>query len=143
MAWKVGELARPTGLTVRTLHHYERIGLLTPSGRTGGGHRLYDEADVTRLYRVVALRELGLSLDAVGTALAGELDLADLLRSHLEHVGQQLTALRALHARLSTLVSAASRSSASTAARRSTDRLRHPCPGGRCGLTPLPDRPHT
>lgn len=106
MAWKVGELSRLTGLTVRTLHHYERIGLLTPSGRTGGGHRLYDEADVTRLYRIVALRELGLPLDAVGTALAGELDLADLLRSHLEQVGQQLTALRALHARLSTLVSA-------------------------------------
>ncbi|WP_434599645.1 MerR family transcriptional regulator [Streptomyces sp. A5-4] len=106
MAWKVGELARLTGLTVRTLHHYERIGLLKPSARTSGGHRLYEEADIAHLYRIVALRELGLPLDAVGTALAGEPDLAGLLRDHLAQVEQQLGALRAVQARLSMLVSA-------------------------------------
>lgn len=50
-AWKVGALARAAGLTVRTLHHYDHIGLLSPSARTGAGHRLYSEADVARLYR--------------------------------------------------------------------------------------------
>jgi DNA-binding transcriptional MerR regulator len=46
---KVGELARRTGLTVRTLHHYDEIGLLSPSARTESGHRLYGQADVLRL----------------------------------------------------------------------------------------------
>jgi hypothetical protein len=47
--WKVGALARATGLTVRALHHYDEIGLLEPSLRTASGHRLYDAADVARL----------------------------------------------------------------------------------------------
>lgn len=103
--WKVGELARATGLTVRTLHHYERVGLLEPSARSSGGHRLYDETDIDRLYRIVALRDLGLGLADVRTALEGELNLADLLRDHLAHVEAQLRTLRSLHGRLTTLVS--------------------------------------
>ncbi len=58
--WKVGELARATGLTVRALHHYDEIELVVPVERSSGGHRLYGERDVERLYRVVALRRLGL-----------------------------------------------------------------------------------
>ena len=54
--WKIGELARRTGLTVRTLHHYDEIGLLSPAERSDGGHRVYGEADVQRLYRIVSLR---------------------------------------------------------------------------------------
>ena len=49
--WKVGELAKRTGLSVRTLHHYDEIGLLSPSGRTQTGHRLYSTEDVLRLSR--------------------------------------------------------------------------------------------
>lgn len=60
--WKVGELARATGLTIRTLHHYDDIGLVVP-GRTGSGHRVYSPADVERLYRVLALRSVGMALD--------------------------------------------------------------------------------
>lgn len=105
--WKVGDLARLTGLTVRTLHHYEHVGVLRPSGRSPAGHRLYDEGDVRRLYQVVALRDLGLPLEAIGTALAGELDLTVLLREHLAHVEQQLTALRSLRTRLTALVASA------------------------------------
>jgi DNA-binding transcriptional MerR regulator len=104
--WKVGELARLTGLTVRTLHHYDEIDLLTPSARTPSGHRLYDEHDVRRLYQVVALRALGLPLDALGTVIAGDLDVAELLRDHLAHVDQQLVALRALRSRLASVVAA-------------------------------------
>jgi hypothetical protein len=57
---KVGELAAATGLTVRTLHYYEEVGLLVASGRTEAGHRLYDDAEVERLYRICLLRHLGL-----------------------------------------------------------------------------------
>src|SRR5256885_13714858 len=68
-ALKVGELARRTGLTVRTLHHYDEIGLLRPSLHTGSGHRLYAAADVARLQQVVSLRQLGFSLEEIGACL--------------------------------------------------------------------------
>src|SRR5438132_11048909 len=64
-ALKVGELARRTGLTVRTLHHYDEIGLLKPSLHTGSGHRLYTADDVARLQQVLSLRQLGFSLEEV------------------------------------------------------------------------------
>ena len=67
--WRVGDLARATGLTVRTLHHYDEIGLLTPADRSEGGHRLYDEQDVQRLYRIRLLRRLGLPLHQIAQAL--------------------------------------------------------------------------
>jgi MerR family transcriptional regulator, thiopeptide resistance regulator len=64
-ALKVGELAKRTGLTVRTLHHYDDIGLLKPSLHTGSGHRLYTLRDLARLQQIVSLRQLGFSLDEV------------------------------------------------------------------------------
>ena len=72
VVWKIGELARRTGLTVRTLHHYDEIGLLSPAERSDGGHRVYDEAAVQRLYRIVSLRSLGFPLDAIAEALDSE-----------------------------------------------------------------------
>ena len=51
---KVGELARRTGLTIRTLHHYDEIGLLKPSLHTDVGHRLYRAGDVARLQQVLS-----------------------------------------------------------------------------------------
>ncbi|QYG93837.1 MerR family transcriptional regulator [Iamia sp. SCSIO 61187] len=66
---KVGEVAEATGLTVRTLHHYDEIGLLVASGRTPSGHRLYAPADIERLYRICLLRRLGLPLDEIGSVL--------------------------------------------------------------------------
>ena len=61
-AWRVGELARRTGLSVRTLHYYDEIGLLLPSRRTDGGHRLYTAGDVLRLQRIRSLQHLGFTL---------------------------------------------------------------------------------
>jgi DNA-binding transcriptional MerR regulator len=66
---KVGELAKRTGLTIRTLHHYDEIGLLKPSLHTDSGHRLYTGRDVARLHRIIALKQLGFSLDDVGACL--------------------------------------------------------------------------
>ena len=82
--WKVGALARATGLTVRTLHYYDEIGLLPPSARLAGGHRLYDGADVARLYRIIRLRQLGFPLSQVEAVLAEpEWQLAPAIERHL------------------------------------------------------------
>ena len=62
----MGELASATALTVRALHHYDKLGLLEPGERTAAGHRLYVPADVRRLYGIIVLRELGLRLDEIG-----------------------------------------------------------------------------
>ena len=65
----VGEVAALAGITVRTLHHYDRIGLLSPSERTAAGYRRYTPADLDRLHRVLVYRELGFSLEEVATLL--------------------------------------------------------------------------
>src|SRR4051812_50109878 len=69
MSWTVGELARLAGVTVRTLHHYDRIGLVRPSERTAAGYRSYDERDLDRLHQVLVYRELGFPLEEVATLL--------------------------------------------------------------------------
>ena len=66
---KVGELAALANLTVRTLHHYDSIGLLRPSARSDAGYRLYDRDDVARLHRIQALRAFGMSLSDIGLTL--------------------------------------------------------------------------
>ena len=67
--WRIGELARETRLTFRTLHHYDHLGLLSPGTRTGGKHRCYRDDDVRRLHRIGALRSLGLPLEDIATLL--------------------------------------------------------------------------
>ncbi|WP_224367939.1 MerR family transcriptional regulator [Hyalangium versicolor] len=92
--WRIGDLAAATGLTVRTLHHYEHIGLLGPAARTEGHQRLYDEHDVRRLYRIRALRDLGLSLAEIGRTLENDsAALGDVLREHLARVDAELQRL--------------------------------------------------
>jgi DNA-binding transcriptional MerR regulator len=66
---KVGELAALAKLTVRTLHHYDSIGLLQPSARSDAGYRLYDRDDVARLHQIQALRSFGMSLADIGLYL--------------------------------------------------------------------------
>ncbi|GEK22118.1 hypothetical protein CXY01_26380 [Cellulomonas xylanilytica] len=89
----MGELAEATGLTVRTLHYYEQIGLLTPSGRSPAGHRLYDAEDEARLYRVGLLRRLGMNLAEVRRALDDPAwDLASAMRAHLAALDARLEA---------------------------------------------------
>lgn len=98
--WKVGELARDTGLTIRALHHYDDIGLLVP-GRTQAGHRVYGPAEVERLYRVLALRGVGLALDEIGAVLddAG-VSLVDTVRRHVAAVERDIAHRQALLDRL-------------------------------------------
>lgn len=101
MRWKVGELARRTGLTVRSLHHYHQIGLLRPSARSDAGYRLYTAEDVERLYRIIALRQLGLSLDDIGAALSGpEAPLQDLITKQIQALELTMARDRRLHRQL-------------------------------------------
>jgi MerR family transcriptional regulator, thiopeptide resistance regulator len=106
---RVGELARAAGLTVRTLHYYDEIGLLTPSERSGGGHRLYTAADVQRLYRICLLRRLGVPLEQITPALDDPAwSLVAAMSRHLQHVDRQLALGHQLRARLSGMVAALS-----------------------------------
>ncbi|MEX2283273.1 MAG: MerR family transcriptional regulator [Gemmatimonadota bacterium] len=99
--WKVGELAKRTGLTVRTLHHYDQIGLLSPSHRTKAGHRLYGERDIKRLQKIVSLRQLGLTLDQIGEWLSRpRLSAVHVLDLHIRSIREQIGAQEALCSRL-------------------------------------------
>ena len=86
--WKVGELAKLSGLTVRALRFYDQIGLFSPSGHTYSGHRLYTESDIARLQQILSLKELGLSLEQIKSVLAGE------QFSPLEVVSMQIARLK-------------------------------------------------
>lgn len=66
---KVGELAKRTGLSVRTLHYYDEIGLLQPSKHTESRHRVYGSAELQRLQQIKSLRQLGFSLDEIRDCL--------------------------------------------------------------------------
>jgi DNA-binding transcriptional MerR regulator len=103
--WKVGELAARTGLTIRTLHHYDAIGLLSPSGRTesmhGSGHRLYTAADVTRLYQIMCLKQLGFGLEQIKEYMTrADYDPRRVVRLHLEKIRRQAAELAELGDRL-------------------------------------------
>jgi MerR family transcriptional regulator, thiopeptide resistance regulator len=96
----VGEVAAMAGVTVRTLHHYDRIGLLSPSGRSASGYRLYAPADLDRLHQVLMYRELGFSLEDVAALLADDADPEahlrrqhQLLRDRLERTQQMVAAV--------------------------------------------------
>jgi DNA-binding transcriptional MerR regulator len=95
---KIGELATRSGLTVRALHHYDSIGLLTPSARADSGYRLYNSADVARLHQIQALRKFGMSLANIATFLASpEAPFADIVAQQiaaLDHQIQQASVLR-------------------------------------------------
>ncbi len=78
---KVGEVAASTGVSVRTLHHYDRIGVLRPSGRSTGDYRLYADEDLLRLQQILTLRFLGFPLKQIGELLdRPEFDLVASLR---------------------------------------------------------------
>ena len=100
---QIGELARQAGVTHRTIHYYERIGLLPPAQRAPAGHRRYDEDVVGRLHRIAAFKNLGLSLDEIAEVLnATDGPQADPAASHRalaalkRHLAQAETRMRAL-----------------------------------------------
>jgi DNA-binding transcriptional MerR regulator len=93
----VGEVAALAGVTVRTLHHYDRIGLLSPSGRTAAGYRRYSPADLDRLHQVLVYRELGFPLEEVATLLDDpDADPAEHLRRQHRLLRDRLERTRAM-----------------------------------------------
>ncbi|KQY07633.1 transcriptional regulator [Mycobacterium sp. Root135] len=91
----VGEVARRFGITVRTLHHYDDIGLLTPSRRSASGYRVYTSADLTRLSQVIVYRRLELSLEEIASLLEDGNEVSHLLRQR-ERVTSRLDEMTAL-----------------------------------------------
>lgn len=105
MLLKVGELAKRTGLTVRTLHHYDAIGLLSPSGRSDAGYRLYNREDIARLHRIQALRRLDLSLTEIGRLLEGDAArLQTVIEQQIVSLDRQLMRTAVLRDRLQSLL---------------------------------------
>jgi len=72
MPYRIGEVARMTGVTIRTLHHYDEIGLLAPADRTGSGYRVYDDADLRTLQQILFYRELGFGLEEIARVMGSE-----------------------------------------------------------------------
>lgn len=104
MPLTVGALARRTALTVRTLHHYDEIGLLKPSARSDAGYRLYNEADVARLHAIQALRHLGLKLAEIGPLLdGGQVQPRRILAQQIQELDRQIRQATELRERLAVL----------------------------------------
>ncbi|MFF6916918.1 MerR family transcriptional regulator [Streptomyces sp. NPDC012466] len=99
----IGELARTTGLTVRTIRYWSDEGALPPVARSAGGYRLYDAASVARLELIRTLRELGLGLADVRRILAGETTVAQVAAAHVIALDAQIQALKVTRAVLSTV----------------------------------------
>jgi DNA-binding transcriptional MerR regulator len=91
MSYRVGEFAALTGVTVRALQHYDRLGLLTPK-RSDSGHRIYVETDRRRLRHILALRAVGMSLQRIGDLLKGSAShLPEVLQAQRERLEQSRT----------------------------------------------------
>lgn len=111
---QIGELAQRTGASHRTIHYYERLGLLRPVEREGAGYRYYNEEAVQRLEKIAALKRLGLSLDEVAqvidlyfqdaSGIKGKEQVLKILQTQLHNTRSQLDELRAfekdLHANI-------------------------------------------
>ena len=108
--FQIGEVAARVQLSLRTIRHYDEIGLVTPSGRTSGGFRLYSEEDVERLRIVKGMKPAGLTLDEMRELLdllEGETTDAERLEHFLAAAGAQaerlerhLEAVKALERRI-------------------------------------------
>ncbi|MFJ9861677.1 helix-turn-helix domain-containing protein [Streptomyces albogriseolus] len=99
----IGELARATGLSVRTIRYWSDEGALPPATRSAGGYRLYDAGSVARLELVRTLRELGLGLTDVRRVLTGETTVAQVAAAHVAALDARIRSLKVTRAVLSTV----------------------------------------
>ena len=100
MTQTIGAVARLAGISIRTLHHYDEIGLLAPGGRSEAGYRLYEDTDLERLQQILLLRELGFGLEEIARVL----DDPSYDRSEALH--QQRDQLERTRARIDRLIAA-------------------------------------
>ncbi|ROQ68024.1 DNA-binding transcriptional MerR regulator [Streptomyces sp. 840.1] len=107
MEHSVGQVAGFAGVTVRTLHHYDDIGLLTPGGRSRAGHRRYDDADLDRLQQILFYRELGFPLDEIAALLDDpDADPKESLRRRHALLSDRIAALQRMAAAVETAMEA-------------------------------------
>ncbi|HEY6608477.1 MAG TPA: MerR family transcriptional regulator [Candidatus Limnocylindria bacterium] len=107
MTHTVGSVARMAGITVRTLHHYDEIGLLSPGDRSHAGYRRYDEADIERLQRILFFRELGFGLDDIKTVMTdGGADASAHLRRQHAMLLDRIARLKRMAAAVETAMEA-------------------------------------
>ncbi|WP_055478227.1 MerR family transcriptional regulator [Sphaerimonospora mesophila] len=104
----IGQLARRTGVPVRTIRFWSDIGLIPPTERTAGGYRLYDAEAVARLDLIRTLRELGLDLPTVKRVLARQATVAEVARAHVAALDAEIRILRARRAVLRSVAERAS-----------------------------------
>jgi MerR family transcriptional regulator, thiopeptide resistance regulator len=100
MSYTVGQVAEIAGVTVRTLHHYDEVGLLSPDGRTPAGYRQYSAEDVERLHQILMYRELGFALEEIVALVTDEASDATV------HLRRQHELLLDRMGRLQTMVAA-------------------------------------
>ncbi|MGE7436509.1 MerR family transcriptional regulator [Kitasatospora sp. NPDC001175] len=97
MSYSVGQVAGFAGVTVRTLHYYDRAGLLSPGDRSPAGYRLYSDADLGRLQQILFYRELGFSLEEIGSILQDpRADVLEQLRERHRQLTEQVARLQKL-----------------------------------------------
>jgi len=88
--YQAHEFAKRAGVTVRALHHYDRLGLLKPNGRTEAGYRLYTDRDLIRLEQIVALKFIGFPLSQIRDLLnRKDLDLSEMLRQQRQIIAEK------------------------------------------------------
>jgi len=89
---KIGELAKETGVSIRTLHYYDETGLLSPSSRGDSGHRIYDKSDVVRLHRILCLKKLDLSLEEIRDVIGkSNAQIETLLDRNIESIEAEIS----------------------------------------------------
>lgn len=102
---QIGELAERAGVSHRTIHYYEELGLVEPAEREGTGYRYYDETSLKRLRKINTLKELGLSLEEIGQVInlyfedpsrmiEGKQQVVSILEEHLAETDQRLEELQ-------------------------------------------------
>ncbi|MEM7713651.1 MAG: MerR family transcriptional regulator [Cyanobacteria bacterium P01_A01_bin.68] len=100
-AMKIGELAKQTGLSIRTLHYYDEIGLLCPSHRNDIGHRLYSDEDIIRLQQILSLRQLGFALKEIRECLENpDFSLSQVINLHRDRMREKIALSHTLLERL-------------------------------------------
>lgn len=106
MEYTVGQVAEIAGVSVRALHHYDEIGLVRPARRSRAGYRLYDEADLERLFTALAYREVGLPLESVAGLLDGSTPPGAHLREQRRVLKEKLRRLERMLAAVDTMLEA-------------------------------------
>ncbi|MER6216386.1 MULTISPECIES: MerR family transcriptional regulator [unclassified Streptomyces] len=97
MSYSVGQVAAFAGVTVRTLHHYDKAGLLSPGDRSRAGYRLYSEADLVRLQQILFFRELGFPLDEIAALFEDpQVNALERLRDRQRQLSEEIARLQRL-----------------------------------------------